>query len=102
MEPHYKEDKVVSPEEVRRAEKHLILYSKVVCKIMNVGQPAGSGQPRRCARALVGNYTSIPTLQGLRKDHKGNKDGRADLGPKLRPLAAANEAPIAALGNLVC
>ena len=50
---------------------------------------------------MVGRYVTIPSLQGLRKDHKGNLDGDPKKGPKLRPLAAANRAPNAALGNLV-
>ena len=68
---------------------------------MEIGEAAGSGQPRQCRRALVGNYTTIPSLQGLRKDHKGDIGGDPVKGPKLRPLVAANKAPNAALGNLV-
>ena len=44
---------------------------------------------------------TIPILQGLRKDHKPNRNGNPVLGPKLRPLCAANKAPNAAIGNLV-
>ena len=49
----------------------------------------------------MSNFATIPTLQGLRKDHKGNIDNDAVKGPKLRPLAAANRAPNAALGSLI-
>ena len=49
---------------------------------------------------MVGMYHTIPSLQGLRKDHKGHMDGDPNKGSKLRPLAAANKAPNAALGNL--
>ena len=70
-------------------------------KILSIGSESGTGQHRRCCRALVNNYTSIPILLGLRKDHKGNIDGDSQKGPKLRPLCAANTAPNAALSNLM-
>ena len=44
---------------------------------------------------------TIPSLKGLRKDHKGDLDGNPTKGPKFRPLAAASKAPNSALGNLV-
>ena len=50
---------------------------------------------------MVGNFVKIPTLQGLRIDHKPNLNGDPNKGPKLRPLAAANKAPNASLANLV-
>ena len=101
MKEHYTSDKVVTSEEVRRAECHMNSYAKIWCKTFNIGESAGLGQPRRCARNLVGNYVTIPALQGLRKDHKGNLDGDETKGPKLRPLAAISRAPNAALGNLM-
>ena len=45
-------------------------------------------------------WTMQKESQGLRKDHKGHIDCDPNKGPKLRPLAAANKAPNAALGNL--
>ena len=50
---------------------------------------------------MVNNWATIPSLQGLRKDHKGDLEGNPTLGPKLRPLAAANKAPNANLGNMI-
>ena len=61
----------------------------------------GTSSKRRCARALISNYVTIPVLQGLRKDHKPNREGSEILGPKLRPLCAANRAPNAALGGII-
>ena len=69
-------------------------------KVFDIGSEAGPGQERRCNRALVNNFTTIPALQGLRKDHKGDIDNVPIKGPKLRPLCAANRAPNASLGNL--
>ena len=40
-------------------------------------------------------------MEGLRKDHKNDINGDKTLGPKLRPLCAANRAPNAALGGIV-
>ena len=60
-----------------------------------------SKKARRCARALASHYVMIPVLQGLRKDHKADRNGDPNLGPKLRPLCAANKAPSAAFGGVV-
>lgn len=101
MGEHFLKDNIVSPEEVRQAEKHVNNVARAWCKVFNIGESSGNSQPWRCVRNLVGNYVTIPSLQGLRKDHKGDLDGDPNKGPKLRPLAAANRAPNAALGNLV-
>ena len=85
MKEHFESDKIVTPEEVRAAEIKMNHYSKMWCKVMNIGEAAGSGQAWRCNRALVGNFVTIPSLQGLRKDHKGDLDGNPTKGPKLRP-----------------
>ena len=100
MTEHYQNDAVVTPEEVERAEKTLNDHSRSWGQILNIGEASGTGQPRRCNRAMVGRFHTIPSLQGLRKDHRGHLDGDPNKGPKLRPLAAANKAPNAALGNL--
>ena len=59
------------------------------------------GHQWRINRALVNNYTTIPPLMGLRKDHKPDLDGDPSKGPKLRPLCPANISPNSALGNLM-
>ena len=101
MEEHFGCDQIVSPQTVRKTEEVLNDHARSWRSVLNIGEAAGTGQPRRCNRALVGNYLTIPTLQGLRKDHKGDIGGDPVKGPKLRPLAAANKAPNAALGNLL-
>ena len=67
-------------------------------RIFNIG---GGTNVRRCKRALISNFTPVPVMEGLRKDHKGNINGDSVKGPKLRPLCAANRAPNAALGGIV-
>ena len=101
MESHFIGDNQVSPQDVRKAEKVINIHTRALCKVFIIGEAAGSGQHRRCGRVLVGNHNTIPTLQGLRKYHKGDIDSDAAKGPKLHPLIAANKTPNTALGNLV-
>ena len=89
----------MSHQDVRTAEEILNNHARALTRVFNIGK--GIGQMRRCARALISNYVTIPVLQGLRKDHKPNREGKPVLGPKMRPLCAANKAPNAAVGNLV-
>ena len=99
MREHFELDPIVTTQEVREAELSLNNHARAMVSMLNNG--AANGQTRRCSRALVSNFLTIPVLQGLRKDHKPNRDGNPVLGPKLRPLCAANRAPNAAIGNLI-
>ena len=101
IKDHYSKDKVVSPEEVRKTELHMNNYSRSWAKVFGIGTGSGGGQSPPCNCVLISNYNTIPTLQGLRKDHKGNIDEDPVKGPKLRPLCVANKAPNTALGNIV-
>ena len=83
---------------MRNGEITLNDHVKMWCKGFYIG---GATNARRCARALASHYVMIPVLQGLRKDHKANRNGDPNLGPKLRPLCAANKAPSAAFGGVV-
>ena len=84
---------------MREAEKLLNNHARSWVGAFRIGD--STNQKRRCSRALISNYVTIPVLQGLRKDHKPDRNGDPILGPKLRPLCAANRAPNAALCNLV-
>ena len=84
MKDHYIHDKVVEPSEVREAEKIINDRTRSVIKIFNIGSNSGSGQQRRCGRALINNFTTIPALQGLRKDHKSDIDNDPIKGPFVR------------------
>ena len=101
MEEHYGMDRVVTPDEVRKANNLLNDHARAWVKTMSIGEASGGGQRRRCQRALITNFSMIPSLQGLRKDHKPDLGGDPTRGPKLRPLAAANKAPNAVLANLM-
>ena len=99
MREHCISDPVIPLEDVRKAEKLLNNHARSWVQIFNIGESIG--QMKRCTRALMSNYVMIPSLQGLRKDHKPNIGGDPILGPKMRPLCAANHAPNAAFSNLV-
>ena len=101
MSEHYTSHRVESAKEVRDAENMINDHFRSWMRIFNIGSESGSRQQRRCGRAIINNYSSIPSIQGLRKDHKGNLDNDPIKGPKLRPLCAANKAPNAALANVV-
>ena len=51
MSEHYESDKTVTPEDIRKAELKMNSYTKLWCKVLNIGESAGTGQTRRCARA---------------------------------------------------
>ena len=91
MEEHFKDDPISTPEEVRQAELLLNNTARSMSRILNIGK--GQNQGRRCTNTLISMYATIPTLQGLMKDHKENIGGDSSRGPKLRPLAATNRAP---------
>ena len=75
MEEHFRADRVITPQEVTQAEKVINDHVRAWCRTMSIGDALDMGQPRRCRRALVNNFATIPTLQGLRKDHKSNIGG---------------------------
>ena len=79
---------------VRNGEITLNDHVKMWCKSFYIG---GATNARSSACALAPHYVIIPVLQGLRKDHKADRNGDPNLEPKLRPLFAANKVPSAAL-----
>ena len=93
MNEHYLSDKIVSPEEVRKAEESFNYHVRSRCQTIEIGEAAGRG--------LVNSYSTLPCLQGLCKVHKGDIEGNPIKGHKLQPLVAANKAPNVALGNLL-
>ena len=88
MKEHYIDDPVISLDDMRKAKKLLNNHARSWVHIFNIG--SSISQMKRCSRALMANYVMIPSLEGLRKDHKPNIGGDTILGPKMRPLCAAN------------
>ena len=99
LSEHYEKDPVISLEEVRISEKNINNHARSWVNIFNIG--GSNGQKRRCTRALMSNFVMISSLEGLRKDCKPNIGGDPILGPKMRPLCAANRSPNAAFSHLV-
>ena len=60
-------------------------------RILNFGAQAGKGQSKRARNAQVVKHSSVPNLDGFRKDHKQYDD--PIRGPPLRPLCNAKVMP---------
>ena len=73
MREHFINDPVITLEDIRKAEKLLNNHARPWVRIFNIGD--NIRQMKRCTRALMSNYVMIPSLQGLRKDHKSNNGG---------------------------
>jgi hypothetical protein len=99
MSEHFRNDDEVSIEDVKNAEVDINNTARVFADILNLGK--GTGQAKRCKETLISSMAGIPTLQGMRKDHKPNVDGDKDKGPPLRPLCGANKSLNAPLGGLI-
>ena len=97
MEPHYLNEEVADMNYILEAEKNLNNHSHNFSKIFNIGEH--TGQTKRCKDTLIVNHCQVPTLQGLRKDHKTNFD--PVTGPPLRPLVDTTNAPNAPLSWLL-
>ena len=91
MKEHYRNEAKVNYEQV--------LDAKAWRQILGVGNLAGEGQSQRCDEALNVMFNGIPSLLGLRKDHKVYED--VIRGPPLRPLCNGNLGPNAPLANLL-
>ena len=99
MAEHVLKDPIVTPEMVKKGEEELNNHARQWARITSAG--SDKGHQWRINRALVNNFTTIPPLMGLRKDHKPDLDNNPSKGPKLRPLCPANISPNSALGNLM-
>ena len=99
MQKHVRKDTVVTPDGVREGELIMNNHSRSWVRLANIG--GGHNHEWRVNRALVTNFSTIPPLIGMRKDHKTNINNDPVLGPKLRPLCPANVAPNASLWNLM-
>ena len=72
MREHFSNDPVVTEAEVRKGETVLNNHSRMWGRIFNIG--SGTSGRRRCARGLIATFATIPVMQGLRKDHKSDRD----------------------------
>ena len=99
MQEHIRKHTVVTPKRVLDGGKLMNNLSRGWTRLARNG--GGNNHLWRVNRALVTNYSTIPPLIGLRKDHKANINNDPALGPKHRPLCPANIAPNAPLRNMI-
>ena len=99
MQEHVVKDTVVTPDMVREGEILINNHARAWTRMAQIGRR--NNHSWRVNRALVTNFSTIPPLVGLRKDHKADLQNNKVLGPKLRPLCPANIAPNAPLGNVI-
>ena len=92
-------DIVVSPSDVRASELVLNNHARCWVGMFKIGE--NEGQVWRVNRALISKFTSIPPLQGLRKNHI---DADPAIGPKLRPLylLTKHQMPLSAICRQKC
>ena len=90
-------DKKVDPSEVKVSETMLNNQSKLAAKMFNIG---GAKNMSRCKGTMTSRYKPIPIVTGYRKDHKTGFD--SILGPPVRQVCRARNAPNAPLGNIIC
>ena len=99
MREHGDKDPNATWEDVRQAEDVLYTHSSYLCNIVNLGKNAGENQHQRIKESMKCQYSGVPEMIGLRKDHK--KDYDPVNGPPCRPLVDAKIGPNAILGNLI-
>ena len=44
MREHYESDMTVTPEDIRKTELRMNHHAKLWCKVLNIGEAAGTGQ----------------------------------------------------------
>ena len=84
MKEHYENETKIGMTQVHEAERLLNNHSFAWCKILGIGSLAGENQPQRIKDAMRVDFNSIPSMLGLRKDHKEYDDSTKV--PSLRPL----------------
>ena len=92
MQVHIQNHKEVSDKYVNSVTKKFNDTSKGFVKIVQIGKKSGQVN-RALGNVHVPNYSEIPTLRGLHKDHK---EGR-----KKRAVVNGNVGPVAPLSNII-
>ena len=99
MMPHYEGNHEATFEEIGASESILNAHSRCIARIISLGEHSGPSQKMRAVGSLMVKDSGVPTLQGMRKDHKTGWDPVS--GPPLRPLCDGKVGPNAPLGNLL-
>ena len=87
-------DETISIKQAEYLEGKLNDNLKILNRIFNVGgETSRKNNQERVHLASVSTNSSIPILDGVRKDHKPLKPGAEVAGPPVRPICYANESP---------
>ena len=91
LHDHVKDDTKVDMKDVRKIEAKMNNHLKHFNKMFRVG--ATWGHEDRISGASTSTNVPPPAKYGLRKDHKPVLPGQEHVGPPIRPLCGASEAP---------
>ena len=91
LNEHTKDDTKISEKEVRKIEAKMNNHLKYFNKMFQVG--ATWGHEDRVAGASTSTNVPPPAKYCQRKDHKPVAVGQEHIGPQVRPICGANEAP---------
>ena len=98
MKPFFEDEEETSIQQVHESESLLNNHSQAWVDILGMGKDAGPNQMSRIRKAVVVNKTSVPSANGLRKDHKSDFD--PVRGPPCRPLVNGKLGPNAPAANI--
>ena len=99
---HTTGDKIIDQQSVAKLESKLNDHLKVLNGIFNVG--TGTGRKTNEERIkLASNSRNVPPppMKGFRKDHKSVPAGNETVGPPVRPVVSANQAPNSRISHFV-
>ena len=88
---HTKDDRVVTNKQVRDIELKMNQHLYQFNRMFRVG--ATWGHEERVTGASTSSNVPPPAAYGLRKDHKPVTPGQEHVGPDVRPIVGATEAP---------
>jgi hypothetical protein len=84
---------------VRKLEKENNMHLSQLNRMFKVGSNLNHGS--RIAGASTSTNVPPPPIYGTRKDHKPEEPDQEHLGPDVRPVVGAKEAPTSRLGHFV-
>ena len=91
---HTKNDKKIDVKQVEQIENKLNDNLRILNRIFSVGcQTSRKNNEDRVRLASISSNSSIPVVDGVRKDHKKVPAGQEDVGPPVRPICYSNESP---------
>ena len=99
IQKHTEGDDIIDEETVRKLEKENNMHLSQLNRMFKVGSNLNHGS--RIAGASTSTNVPPPPIYGTRKDHKPEEPDQEHLGPDVRPVVGAKEAPNSRLGHFV-